>query len=121
RAGRSEKCEVGAVRRSVGVCAKRRARELHRAEDRRPCDGGVSVMKTTRYFEGRVMRKRPYLKGEWCERGLRAPIRIELQEDGRIRHWVFTEEAGYYLRVVTLEDRETVHNAFPDRDFAEDA
>ena len=29
------------------------------------------------------------------------------------------EEAGKYLRVVTLEDGETVHNAFFDRDFEE--
>lgn len=26
-------------------------------------------------------------------------------------------ELGKYLRVITLEDGETVHNAFPDRDF----
>jgi hypothetical protein len=29
----------------------------------------------------------------------------------------YIEELGKYLRVVTLEDGETVHNAFPDRDF----
>ena len=39
--------------------------------------------------------------------------------DGRIRHWIFIAELGRYLRVVTLEDGETVHNAFPDRDFKE--
>ena len=77
-------------------------------------------MKTTRYFEEQVLRKRPYLKREWCERALLHPRRIELQDDGRIRHWVFIEETGYYLRVVTLADRETVQNAFPDRDFEED-
>jgi hypothetical protein len=37
--------------------------------------------------------------------------------DGRIRHWVFIAELGKHLRVVTLEDGETAHNAFPDRDF----
>ena len=78
-------------------------------------------MNTTRYFEEQVLRKRPYLKREWCERALATPLRIELQDDGRIRHWIFIEEAGYYLRVVTLEDRETVLNAFPDRDFVEEA
>jgi len=31
--------------------------------------------------------------------------------------WIFVPGLGKYLRVVTLEDGETVHNAFPDRDF----
>ena len=35
------------------------------------------------------------------------------------RPWVFVSELGKYLRVVTLEDGETVHNAFPDRGFDE--
>lgn len=34
-----------------------------------------------------------------------------------VRHWIFVKEIGKYLRVVTLEDGETIHNAFPDRDF----
>ena len=76
-------------------------------------------MKTTRYFEEQVLRKRPYLKREWCEKALRNPIRWEVQPDGRINYWIFEEEAGKYLRVVTLEDGETVHNAFFDCDFEE--
>jgi hypothetical protein len=76
-------------------------------------------MKTTRYFEEQVLRKRPYLERAWCERVLRQPLRLEVQADGRIRHWAFISELGKYLRVVTLEDGETVHNAFPDRDFVE--
>lgn len=44
---------------------------------------------------------------------------METQPDGRIRHWVFISELDKYLRVVTLEDGETVHNAFPDRNFKE--
>ncbi len=74
-------------------------------------------MKTTRYFEEQVLRKRPYIRREWCERALREPARREDQGDGRVRYWVFVEELGKFLRVVTLEDGETVHNAFPDRDF----
>ncbi|MGK7938614.1 MAG: hypothetical protein AB4062_00350 [Crocosphaera sp.] len=35
----------------------------------------------------------------------------------RIRHWCYIEELGKYLRVVTLDDGETIHNAFPDRNF----
>jgi len=76
-------------------------------------------MKTTRYFEEQVLRKRPYIQREWCEKALRQPVRCEIQPDGRIRYWTFIIELGKYLRVVTLEDGETVHNAFPDRNFKE--
>ena len=71
-------------------------------------------MKTTRYFEEQVLLKRPYLRREWCERVVRKPDRREVQPDGRIRFWAYVEELGKHLRVVTLEDGETVHNAFPD-------
>jgi hypothetical protein len=76
-------------------------------------------MKTTRYFEEQVLRKRPYIQREWCERALKEPARIETQPDGRYRYWIFIEELGKYLRVVTLEDGLTVHNAFPDRNYRE--
>ncbi len=76
-------------------------------------------MKTTRYFEEQVLRKRPYLRREWCERALREAVHREIQPDGRVRYWIFIPEIAKYLRVVTLEDGETVHNAFPDRDFKE--
>lgn len=74
-------------------------------------------MKTTRYFEEQVLRKRPYLRREWCAEALRQSAHREVQPDGRVRYWVFVEELGKYIRVVTLEDGETVHNAFPDRGF----
>jgi hypothetical protein len=76
-------------------------------------------MRTTRYFEEQVLRKRPYIKREWVEQALRDPLKRETQPDGRVRYWIFIEEMGRYLRIVTLEDGETVHNAFPDRDFKE--
>ena len=76
-------------------------------------------MKTTRYFEEQVLRKRPYIRREWCERALACPDRREPQEGGRIRHWVFIPEADKFLRVVTLEDGQTVHNAFFDRNFSQ--
>lgn len=63
--------------------------------------------------------KRPYLRREWCEAVVRDPIHSEVQYDGRIRHWAFVDELGKYLRVVTLEDGETIHNAMPDRRFKE--
>ena len=75
-------------------------------------------METTAYFRNDVMVKRPYIKAEWLELALTNPLRREVQtHDGRIRHWVWIEELGRYLRVVTLEDGTTVHNAFPDRRF----
>jgi hypothetical protein len=76
-------------------------------------------VKTTRYFEEQVLRKRTYIKREWCERALREPVRREVQPDGRIRYWTLIPELKRYLRVVTLEDTMTVHNAFLDRGFKE--
>jgi hypothetical protein len=78
-------------------------------------------LKTTRYFEEQVLRKRPYIRRGWCERIIANPIRREVQADGRIRHWGYVDEfGGRALRVVTLPDGVTVHNAFPDRDFEEE-
>jgi hypothetical protein len=74
-------------------------------------------MKTTRYFEEQVLRKRPYIQRKWCEKAVQEPFRKEVQADGRIRFWAFIPEIKKYLRVVTLRDGQTVHNAFPDRDF----
>jgi hypothetical protein len=74
-------------------------------------------VKTTRYFQEEVLRKRPYLRLEWIELVLRSPIRRTVQADGRVRHWAYIPALGRWLRVVTLEDGETVHNAFLDRDF----
>jgi hypothetical protein len=75
-------------------------------------------VKTTRYFEEQVLRKRPYLRREWCEQIVANPLKREVQPDGRVRFWVIVKELeGRVLRVVTLEDGETILNAFPDRDF----
>jgi hypothetical protein len=81
-------------------------------------------LKTARYFDEQVLRKRPYIEREWCREVLSAPIRREVQSDGRVRFWGKIVLAGdsqaRYLRVVTLEDGETVHNAFFDRNFREE-
>lgn len=59
----------------------------------------------TDYFENQVLRKRPYLKKEWCVRVIEDPIRVERQEGNRFRFWGVVEElGGAILRVVTLED-----------------
>lgn len=78
----------------------------------------MNGMKTTRYFREQVLRKRPYIQLEWCERIVAQPLAKMVQADGRIRFWGAVPEFGQrVLRVVTLADGETLHNAFPDRDF----
>jgi hypothetical protein len=77
----------------------------------------LSCVKSTRYFEEQVLRKRRYLRREWCLRALMEPAHVEAQPDGRVRYWVRVAETQRYLRVVTLADGETIHNAFFDRDF----
>ncbi|MBM3942520.1 MAG: hypothetical protein FJ316_06305 [SAR202 cluster bacterium] len=74
-------------------------------------------MKTTDYSTNSVLARRPYLKMEWLEHVLNNPERIQIQDNGRIRHWAFIPELGKYLRVITEPDGETVHNAFLDRRF----
>jgi hypothetical protein len=74
-------------------------------------------VKTTRYFQEQILRKRPYLKLAWIEQVLVHPSETDVQEDGRVRYWGYIQELGKFLRVVTLEDGKTVHNAFPDRDY----
>lgn len=74
--------------------------------------------KFTEYFEKEVLGKRPYLKKEWCIRVIQNPLKIEPQEHNRFRFWGIIDEFGSrVLRVVTLEDKQTIHNAFPDRGF----
>ncbi|MBN1391548.1 MAG: hypothetical protein JW947_01955 [Sedimentisphaerales bacterium] len=57
----------------------------------------------TKYFEKEVLRKRPYIKKEWCIAVLENPIKVEKQEDNRFKFWGVIEELeGRVLRVVTL-------------------
>ena len=72
----------------------------------------------TEYFEKEVLRKRPYLKREQCIQVIENPIKVERQEHNRFRFWGEIKElGGRVLRVVTLDDKKTIHNAFPDRRF----
>jgi len=49
---------------------------------------------------------------------LKNPVKIEKQEHNRYRFWGAIKELdGRFLRVITLEDKITIHNAFPDRRF----
>ena len=78
-------------------------------------------MKTTRYFDQRVLTERPEIDPAWCLGVVAAPLHTEVQADGRVRHWgevmLPGEQEPRILRVVTLEDGETLHNAFLDRSF----
>jgi hypothetical protein len=72
----------------------------------------------TEYFENEVLKKRTYLKKEWCIRVIENPLRVEAQEHNRFRFWgAIPELEGRILRVITLNDKRTIHNAFPDRGY----
>ncbi len=83
-------------------------------------------MKATKYFENEVLKKRPYIRPEWCEWVVRHPVHTEeewREGEKRIRYWGCVEEMrettgiDKYLRVITLADGETLHNAMPDARF----
>jgi len=78
-------------------------------------------MKTTQYFQ--YTRQRPdraIILDSWIEQVIKNPLREEIQSDGRIRRWArIAEMENRALRVILLEDGETVHNAFFDRGFKE--
>ena len=76
-------------------------------------------METTRYFQSLSKKAdRVIIKTEWIQQVIDIPESEMTQMDGRIRIWGKVSEAGNrYLRVILLQDRETVHNAFFDRRF----
>ena len=79
---------------------------------------GVMEYRFTEYFENEVLRKRPYLRRQWCIQVIENPIKVERQENNRYRFWARVKEFNNrVLRVVTLDDKATIHNAFPDRGF----
>lgn len=78
-------------------------------------------MKTTQYFQStRERSDRCCIDMRWIEETIENPDASAVQRDGRIRKWRRIPEAGNRaLRVVLLEDGETLHNAFFDRRFQE--
>jgi len=77
-------------------------------------------MKSTQYFQYTRQRKdRSFIKDEWITFVIENPQKTEIQSDGRIKKWARIIETDKYLRVILLEDGETVHNAFFDRSFKE--
>ncbi len=78
----------------------------------------VGDFKFADYFERKVLPKRPYLRKEWCIAVVENPTRCEPQGAQRFRFWApIPELGGRYLRVITLADKVTILNAFPDRGF----
>jgi hypothetical protein len=70
------------------------------------------------YISKRADRK--IIQEEWIKQVIDSPMKEEIQTDGRIRRWGKIDEyGGRVLRVILLEDGETVHNAFFDRSFKE--
>jgi hypothetical protein len=76
-------------------------------------------VKTTRYFQTIRSRKdRSIIKDEWIQYVIENPESEQTQGDGRIRRWARIDAMqGKYLRVILLQDAETVHNAFFDRGY----
>ncbi|MEM9118805.1 MAG: hypothetical protein AAGD09_13100 [Cyanobacteria bacterium P01_F01_bin.56] len=74
-------------------------------------------MKTTPYFEQKL-KERPEIRREWCDLVLAEPLKQVIQPNGRMSAWAVIPEFGdRVLRVITLEDGETLHNAYFDRNF----
>ena len=64
---------------------------------------------------------RAAIADDWIERVMTSPAARIVQPDGRIRLWAsISEMDNRFLRVIVLEDGETVHNAFFDRRFNTD-
>lgn len=78
-------------------------------------------MKYTKYFEyTRLRADRAGIKEEWIAKAFFNPVSEEIQNDGRIRRWAKIEDNdNKYLRIIILEDGETIHNAFFDRSYKE--
>ncbi len=75
-------------------------------------------MKFTKYFiYTREREDRKNIKPEWIEFVFNFPEEEFVQADGRIRRWAKIKEADKYLRIVILEDKKTIHNAFFDRSY----
>jgi hypothetical protein len=55
----------------------------------------------------------------WIREVIDNAIETRVQADGRFKKWAFIKDAGRFLRVILLEDGETVHNAFFDRGYTE--
>ncbi len=75
-------------------------------------------MKFTQYFLHTKQRPdRAEIKFEWIQDVVDHPLQVQIQLDGRIKKWGYIPEENKFLRVVLLQDKVTIHNAFFDRNF----
>lgn len=75
----------------------------------------MKVFLTTFYFDNITLKKRQYITLEVCIIIIENSLFCENQHDGRIRFWGVYQNR--FLRVITLADGLTIHNAFFDRNF----
>ncbi len=94
-------------------------RKSRSSRRRRPGEGVRAGVKIHPYFRRRVLEnpKRFRITVDVCEAIAADPYRSEVQEDGRFCYWGYVCGIGYYVRVIVLEDGETLFNAFEDRNF----
>ena len=75
-------------------------------------------MKVTDYYRFTLSRPdRSAIKVQWLQQAINDRTWESIQSDGRIRRWTWIPEEKKFLRVILLEDGETLHNAFFDRRF----
>ncbi|CAN5625133.1 hypothetical protein BH24ACT22_BH24ACT22_05910 [soil metagenome] len=76
-------------------------------------------MRITNHFRQDVLEnpKRPGITVDLCERIVEAAEYTNQQDDGLWRIWGYAPEAGYWIKVVTSEDRQTLITAHKDRNF----
>jgi len=78
----------------------------------------AGCVKTTTYFRDVVRQKHPGIEEAWILRVIAEPLVVRRQADGRFALWGLVPEAhNRALRVVTLDDRESIPKAFFDRGF----
>lgn len=78
-------------------------------------------MKTSGHFDDDVSKRpdRISISDEWVDQARREPEYVEHQQNGRTKHWIYVEGRERWLRIMVLEDGETVHTKFWDRGFEE--
>ncbi|MGB3683121.1 MAG: hypothetical protein WA990_11615 [Rubrobacteraceae bacterium] len=76
-------------------------------------------MRVTDHFEQDVLEnpKRTGITVALCERIAEAAEYTNQQDDGLWRIWGYVPETGYWVRVVTSEDRQALITAHKDRNF----
>lgn len=74
-------------------------------------------LKYSSHFIIDVLPKRQYLSAELISEIINNPLKMEIQEDGKIKIWGFSSKHNKYIRIILLDDCETIHTGFFDRNF----